>query len=653
MWLDRVSMSRKLYFAPLLLIFILIGITITSSFLLNHLSRDMETISFDLAPDTELAAEMTDSMYRMRLAVKNFVQTGNNEFADLFQKQSDELIHTYFARAHQEIQNPERLEIIKKLEGETKNYINTFTNNVVQNMQRRNVLVNEHLNVFGPLIEKNLTQVMESARNENDILAAYHAGQSVRSLILSRLYVMKFLVENKSEQEQRFNNEFNVLNKQIESLLATLQVSQRIKLVNEAKDLISQYQQSAHEVATRIYTRNEGIKTLDTVGPKIASDIADLRRSISQSMEEAATIAKKDTEESIRILYLVSSIAVIIGLIITYLISKATLRKLHDINNVVADIAEGDGDLTIRIPVTGKDELDNLASNYNIFADKLRGTVAQLIDAAGKMSSSSDTLAERSVKTQKQVSEQQSQAQMIASAITEMSASAQDVSNSAIDAETLTQSTATAATQGTQVIITATKSMDALSSQIMAAGNTVEMLRADSEKIGSVLGVIVSIAEQTNLLALNAAIEAARAGEQGRGFAVVADEVRSLASRTQNSTEEIQTIIEGFQRRTEEAHQAMVVSRTSADQTVEKVNSANEALAAIEGYMHEVNSEISSISNAAGQQAAASNEVSESVNKMSEISHSTMAESVETTRAVEGLNQLGKNITQLLTQFRI
>lgn len=653
MWLDNISMGKKLALAPLVLISILVIITFTSSSLLRELSADMERISFDLAPDTELAAEMTDSMYRMRLAVKNYIQTGSNTFVTSFHQYSDLLSNTYFSRAHKEIQNPQRLKMVGELEQEKQEYVNIFKEIVVKNYDERNKLVNGVLNVQGPKIEHNLTEVMQSAKHDEDVIAAFYAGQAIRSLLLGRLYVMKFLVENDPSAEARFKQEFATTVANIDELMKALENPQRRQLVSEAQGLISDYLSAADSVKSHIYARNEGVKKLDTLGPQIADKIGELRHSISKSMEEAATQAKNDTALSTKLLFVVALVAIFIGALVTYLVTRATISKLKATNAVLSDIAQGDGDLTIRVPVKGKDELSELAINYNTFADKMRSTVAQLMNASEQMLLSSQTLSDKAVKTQKEVNEQQAQTQMVASAMTEMSASAQEVSGSAQQAESLVQSTASAATQGTHVILQAANSMRQLSDQIQRASNTVETLKADSDKIGSVLGVIISIAEQTNLLALNAAIEAARAGEQGRGFAVVADEVRSLASRTQDSTEEIQAIIEALQKRSEEANQAMVISRGSSDETVSQVQSANDALKAIDSYMAEINSAISQISGAASEQAIASSEVNESVSKMSDISNHTMAEAIETTSAAQGLNQLGKTVSKLLGQFKI
>ncbi|WP_394389712.1 methyl-accepting chemotaxis protein [Shewanella woodyi] len=543
--------------------------------------------------------------------------------------------------------------MLNEIKSNKDTYVSTFNNIVVSNQQKRNKAVTETLNARGPEIERGLTKIMQSANEDGDIQAAFLAGTAIRSLLLGRLYVSKFLVENQPSQVERFNQELTDTTKQIDTLLESLQNPTRRTYATEAKADIISYTNVANNVSNFISTRNAGIKTLDTIGPQVANQLDELRASIAESMSAASASADESQQASTTLLLTVALIAIIFGLVIAYIISKAIISSLDSMNKVFADIAQGEGDLTKRIPVSGQDELSLLASSFNLFAEKIQKTVIEVSNSTGQLQSASDALTTKAKETQNEVSQQQSQAQLAAAAMTEMSASASEVSSSANQANDLSSSALSTASTGREVVINAVSSMSALSTQLTDSSGIIENLRKDSEQIGTVLDVIRSIAEQTNLLALNAAIEAARAGEQGRGFAVVADEVRSLASRTQESTEEIQTIIQTLQQRSESAFKAMTESCASAESTAELVQSAEQSLGQIAEFMDEINNSIAHISDAAGQQAIVSDEVSQNVNAVSDISAATYGQTEDTCLSAEELSMLGDDLAKSVSQFKI
>lgn len=651
-FLSNISVAKKLSIAPIILGLILIFITGMGIKALYDLTTKMHQITFDLAPDTELAADITRSLYRLRLTVKNYVKTGDDKWISQFQTQSKNW-QLELDKAFLEIKNPERVAILNKIKTGKDNYDNTFNNIVTTSQQKLNKAVTETLNTKGPRIEVNLTKIMQSANSDGDIQAAFLAGTAVRNLLLGRLYVSKFLVKNKKSQVDRFNKELKGAAKQIDTLMTNLENPTRRSYATEAKSDIKKYAEIANKLSAYITDRNIGIKALDTIGPEIAKQLDELKQSIYESMNAASAAADESQQTSSKLLLIVAITALILGLAIAYIISKVVISSLNSMNKVFADIAQGEGDLTKRIPVTGKNELSHLAASFNLFAEKIQNTVIEVSSSTEQLQSSSDTLMDKAKETQNDVNQQQSQAQLAAAAMTEMSASAAEVSTSANQANNLSSSALSTANNSREVVVNAVSSMSSLSDQLTSTSAIIENLRKDSEQIGSVLDVIRSIAEQTNLLALNAAIEAARAGEQGRGFAVVADEVRSLASRTQESTEEIQTIIQTLQQRSESAFKAITGSCTSAESTSELVQSTEQSLVKIAEFMDEINNSITHISEAAGQQAIVSDEVSQNVNAVSDISTATYKQTEETSQSAEQLSLLGDSLAQIVSQFKI
>ncbi len=649
---NNMSVAKKLAIAPVVLGGILVLVTLVGIEALNQVRANMHRITFDLAPDTALSTDITENLYRLRITVKNYIKSGDDSLAGKF-NQDAQVWEDSLEKAYKAIQNPERVVMLDNIKKDKAIYLSAFNDQVVPNQKQRNLAVSSVLNVKGPEIERALTQVMNSAEADGDIVAAVKAGNAIRSLLLGRLYVSKFLVENKPEQVERFNAELASAKANIDALLAELQNPTRRGLAEQAKADINSYIKTAEDVSNYISARNKGIAILDATGPHVADLLNDLTESITHSMEQASMAADETAASSESMLVTVAVAALVIGLLIAFIISKAMLGSLQTLNSVFADIAQGEGDLTKRIPVEGKDELSQLAASFNQFAQKIQTSVSEVSESTEQLLNAATELTNKARATQEDVREQQSQAHLAASAMTEMSASAVEVSASATKATELSSNAMNSANQGRDVVINSVSSMSGLSKQIIDSSNIVSELQKDSEQIGTVLEVIRSIAEQTNLLALNAAIEAARAGEQGRGFAVVADEVRSLASRTQDSTQEIQSIIQTLQQGSERAYKAMQESCDSAEDTVNLVQSAEQSLLSITDFISEINSAIEHISDAAGQQATVADEISQNVNMVSDISSRTYNQTEETSHSAELLNQLGQRLATNIGQFKI
>ncbi|MCE0557631.1 methyl-accepting chemotaxis protein [Motilimonas sp. E26] len=650
--LNHFSVSQKLAIAPIILGLILVLVAYTGISALNTLRDEMHKITFDLAPDTELASDISGNLFRLRITVKNYVTSGDDALIGKFNEDAAKW-QSSLKEAYKHIQNPARVALLDNIKKDKDIYLRTFNEQVVVNQQKRNKVVDETLNVKGPLIEQALTKVMLSAQADGDIEAAAAAGAAVRNLLLGRLYVTKFLVENKPEQVSRFDQEFNSAQTSIDALLTKLENPTRRTLSQQAKADIELYVKAADEVAKHIFARNKGIEILDSTGSKVTDMLGELRSSVSSAMGQASQKADQTQAASVSLLLTVAGSAIVIGLLLAFIISRAVTGSLNTMNAVFADIAQGEGDLTKRIPVTGKDELSQLAMSFNQFAEKIQHAVMQVSESTEQLLSAADELTIKAKGTQDDIREQQSQAHLAASAMTEMSASASEVSVSASKAAELSGSAMQSASEGRNVVVNSVSSMSGLSKQIIDSSNIVSELQKNSDQIGTVLEVIRSIAEQTNLLALNAAIEAARAGEQGRGFAVVADEVRSLASRTQESTKEIQSIIQTLQQGSEKAFKAMQESCESAEDTVNLVQSAEQSLLSIVDFMSDINSAIEHISDAAGQQATVSDEISQNVNSVSEISGRTHSQAEETAHSAELLSELGQRLATNISQFKI
>lgn len=349
----------------------------------------------------------------------------------------------------------------------------------------------------------------------------------------------------------------------------------------------------------------------------------------------------------------ITLVVVVIISVIGVLLTGTLLRPLRLMKANLDDIAAGEGDLTRRLVITGDDELGELAGSFNRFVDKIHGLVRQITEMTSQLSGLVAEVTSQAQRSEQAMERQRHETDQVATAINEMSAAAQEVAKSAQGASVAARQTDEQGRAAKRVVDGSIAQIHSLVSDIRKSGTSLDSLQQDVTSIVSVLGVIRSIAEQTNLLALNAAIEAARAGEAGRGFAVVADEVRALASRTQQSTQEIQGMIDRLQQGTQQAVDAMRRSSEAGDGTSTQANEAGISLGTIGELIATINSMNAQIASAAEQQTAVAEEINRSVHQIAIAVDTVANETKQSAQTSRSLSELGSRLGNLMSQFRV
>jgi methyl-accepting chemotaxis protein len=418
-------------------------------------------------------------------------------------------------------------------------------------------------------------------------------------------------------------------------------------LHQSARKVVSLVQQDDRAAALKVYEAD----TM-TALEQVRGRLDEMREALQKETRRLSAEADRQVALAQWILYLSIAIIIALSTAVSVIIVRSIVGPMHELADAAELIAAGD--LTGKeVRVRYNDEIGHATKAFNRMSRGIRDLVTNLNSAISRVASAADELSAVTNETNAGVRRQQAETDQVATAMNEMSATVHEVAQNTQGAAGAAHGAAQDASKGKQVVGRSIDTIESLSSEIQRAAEVIEHLHEDAQDINKVLDVIQGIAEQTNLLALNAAIEAARAGEQGRGFAVVADEVRTLATRTHDSTREIQGMIERLQSGANQAVDAMRKSSERASDSVDQAAEAGTALDAIASAVTRINDMNTQIASASEEQSAVADEIDRNINNISQIATENATASEQTMAASEELAKLADELQTLASRFRV
>lgn len=461
---------------------------------------------------------------------------------------------------------------------------------------------------------------------------AINALESAKSTVNQRWqkYLSTELTKEESQLAQQAERLFTPANEQIEQLIMYLR--------GLNGDVV-------HQLNDKILPLYNAI---DPISGKV-SELIDLQIKIAGQEKDAVNGIY---QSSISIFITLAGIAMLISIVIGLWVNRSVMNPIRDIVENLKTIRQ-DSDLTVKFKTFNDDELGQISTSLTQVIEHLRGILHSIAEAANTVNSSATELSSFTQATNKRMQQQQAETEQTATAMNEMTATVAEVAQSAAAAADSAKDADSYAANGNHIVMQSITSMSQLSEQIQKTAQVIGFLSNESQNIGRVLDVIKSIAEQTNLLALNAAIEAARAGEQGRGFAVVADEVRTLAQRTQKSTQEIEAMIATLQQGVKEAVNAMEVGINQVDDANDKANQAGQALKEIVASVDNITELNTHIATAAEEQSSVAESINRSIIAISDIAEHSTNSALELSESVLNLTKLANSMRNQVSAFRL
>jgi methyl-accepting chemotaxis protein len=591
---------------------------------------------------TELNAQLT----KLRVTrLQYMVADGDDTVAetvqvalDGFQAQQEKLLKSF--------KSPENIALLQQLStviGDYEKGLGAMRSGYKASNKARDDL-GSHADKGNALIEQINADVLSLPAYDEQRFEQYQAITRARDDLMRVRYETRgYTGSNTAENEQKALGQIDDAIKGLQSMNATFSGVQADRL-KQLEAVLGNYRSALMAFKTSISDLGALRKNMTVQGAAIVK--------LSDDMY-ALQLERRDIEsaEARNMQLICTLLALILGVLAAVIITRQITRPLKDTLEVVERIASGD--LSHTMVVTRRDELGELQQGIQRMGTTLRDLIGSIRDSVVQIASAAEELSAVTEQTSAGVNSQKVETDQVATAMHEMTATVQEVARNAEQASHAASAADEEARAGDKVVGEAIVQIERLAAEVVRSTDAMNQLEQESDKIGKVMDVIKAVAEQTNLLALNAAIEAARAGEAGRGFAVVADEVRGLAQRTQKSTEEIEALVAGLQNGTRQVSSIMLSSRELTESSVTLTRKAGTSLESITLTVSNIQAMNQQIAAAAEQQSAVAEEISRSIINVRDVSEQTASASEETAASSVELARLGNQLQMLVSHFKV
>lgn len=607
--------------------------------------------------DADESNRMVKQLQAARIAEKNYMALQEDSQAIEFESLTDGILKTATNLKSATIVTPQHTQLIESLVGHISEYKGHFQRYIEFTEEQKRIAEEMRSSAQSALdnlerlrkqgndgLQAELSDQGELTNIEQNATLTENANHIINRILRARIDEKSFILFGGNQHASALSDNLNRAKAGIEKLTASATSPDQQSLVRQLSTAVQSYSSAFQRFSELKNDRLSANDSMDIAAREAMASAEAIRDTQKQQMTAVSDSVQRNA-------WLVPLIAIAVGVVFGGILVNAIVPALQQAAKAAKSVAEGN--LLTDIPSGGRDEAGVVLTSLRDMVEGLRQLIGNVQTSAQEVATAAKQLSVVTMQTSKGVRSQKREVEQVASAMYEMSASIQEVASNAETASNAAQESDEASSSGEKLVIASQQAIKALANDIQSSATMVSKVKDKSSNVSTVLDVIKNIAEQTNLLALNAAIEAARAGDQGRGFAVVASEVRSLAQRTQESTTEIESLIDDLLSGVDQAVSSMEHNRGRAESTVQQSEQVADALHRIARSVASIVEMNMQIASAATEQSAVAEEVNTSVQRISSVADQSAAGSDEISRSSEELAKLGQQLQSLTTRFTL